>query len=78
MRVLITHDETGNILSLAVPAQDVGDQLAIEPHPKETVSEVDIAAPDQERPFDDLNRIVHEFRVAHRDGQAKLVEKRKS
>jgi hypothetical protein len=78
MRILVTHDEEGNILSLAVPAADVADQLALEPRPGEIVSEVDVPATDQERPFDDLSRIVLHSRVDRSSGRARLVEKRRS
>jgi hypothetical protein len=74
MHVLITHDDDGNILSVAMPAPDAGDRFAVEPQAGEVVSELDLPSMDEER-FDELGEIVRDSRVDVASGRPRLVRK---
>lgn len=76
MRVLITHDKQGNILALAVPAPDAGDELSIEPQAGDIASELDVQVTDPKRPLKDLDGIVRDYRVDLGSGRPTLVKKR--
>jgi hypothetical protein len=76
MRILVTHDAAGNILSLAVPAPDAPGQLVVEPQAGELVSELDVPSVDQEQ-LHELSGIARDSRIDLASGRPKLVRKSK-
>ncbi len=79
MKVLVLHDEQGNILSLGVPDREFGGQVSLLPEAGQQVTEVDFPsikeAIDEEAHVQPLLDILQYHRLELGDKEPKLVRK---
>jgi hypothetical protein len=77
MRVFAVHDEAGNILGLAIPAEGVEDgQFGIIAEPGQYASEIEVHNTSGKEPRELLADLAQNYRIERLATPARLKEKR--
>jgi hypothetical protein len=63
MRILVVHDDDGNIRSIGVPAGQFSGQVRLHAPPGHVVTEVEVAELEDEQDQARLERLKSQFRV---------------
>jgi len=83
MKLYVTHDQEGNIVSIGMPHADTDREVGIAAETEYTVSEVDVAGDrtdfaDEEKAIRKLTEIVEQFRIDVPTKRGTLVSRKPS
>jgi hypothetical protein len=76
MKVLVTHDQYGNISSIGVPSSKSGFQTSLKPQSGHQITEIEVPDLTDERDYEHLHTIRVNFRIETSGEQSKLVRKK--
>ena len=75
MKVLVMHDEQGNIRSVGGYGSALSEPVKLKPHPGYHITEVEAPDVKDEQDYQHLRELIEHFRIDTSLGQPKFVRK---